>query len=86
MPMEYLKAIAVEMLPYDVDDEAGVDMLRVLEAAGMVEVQFAPGRGSPARVVAVTGLGRASLLAETAKQVIRRQRSPEVSSAWAALS
>lgn len=86
MPMEYLKVIAVEMLPFDVDDEADLDMLRVLEAAGMVEVQFAPGRGSPARVVAVTGLGRASLLAETAKQVIRRQRSPEISSAWAALS
>ncbi|EJE50657.1 hypothetical protein PMI14_04698 [Acidovorax sp. CF316] len=85
MPMEYLKVIAVEMLPFEVDDEADVDMLRVLEAAGMVEVQFAPGRGSPARVIAVTGLGRASLLAETAKQVIRR-RSPEVSSAWAALS
>ncbi len=85
MPMEYLKVIAVEMLPFDVDDEAGVDKLRVLEAAGMVEVQFAQGRGAPARVVAVTGLGRASLLAEVAKQVIR-QRGPEVSSAWAALS
>ncbi|WP_305745619.1 hypothetical protein [Acidovorax sp. A1169] len=86
MPMEYLKVIAVEMLPFDVNDEAGVDKLRVLEAAGMVEVQFTQERGSPpARVVAITGLGRASLLAEVAKQVIR-QRSPEVSSAWAALS
>jgi len=85
MPMEYLKVIAAEMLPFEVDDEAEVDMLRVLEAAGMVEVQFAAERGSPARVIAITGLGRASLLAEVARQVIR-QRSPEVSSAWAALS
>ncbi len=83
MPMEYLRVIAVEMFPFDVDDEAGVDKLRVLEAAGMVEVQFE--RGS-AHVIAVTGLGRASLLAEVAKQVIRQRRSPEVSSAWAALS
>ncbi len=82
MPMEYLRVIAVEMLPFDVNDEAGVDKLRVLEAAGMVEVQFERGT---AQVIAITGLGRASLLAEVAKQVIR-QRSPEVSSAWAALS
>lgn len=82
MPMEYLRVIAVETLPFDVDDEADVDKLRVLEAAGMVEVQFAQGT---ALVIAITGLGRASLLAEVARQVIR-QRSPEVSSAWAALS
>ncbi len=85
MPMEYLKEIAAEMLPFDVEDEADVDKLRILVAAGMVEVQFGQEHGSCARVVAITGLGRASLLAEFAKQVIR-QRSPEVASAWAALS
>jgi hypothetical protein len=85
MPIEYLKVIAVETLPMDVDDEACIDKLRVLDAAGMVEMEFIPEPRALVRVIAITGLGRASLLADKARRVIR-ERNPEVSSAWAALS
>ncbi|WP_440112566.1 hypothetical protein [Acidovorax sp. BL-A-41-H1] len=65
MPMEYLRSLERDALPFLECDEDNIDKLRVLSAAGMVEVQFAP-MNSPdqtARVLCITGLGCATLRA-----------------------
>ncbi|RYF28271.1 MAG: hypothetical protein EOO33_01465 [Comamonadaceae bacterium] len=76
MPMEFLRELAHgDRFPVVVDDEADIDKLRVLRAAGMVEAQLPDSPHQPAYIVAITGLGRATLRAQVARQVIAlRQR------------
>lgn len=65
MPMEYLRSLERDALPFLERDMGNIDKLRVLNAAGMVDVQFAP-MNSPdqtARVLCITGLGCATLRA-----------------------
>ncbi|NMM86981.1 hypothetical protein B2J88_21865 [Rhodococcus sp. SRB_17] len=77
MSIEYLQQLASDgTFPVDVTD----DTLRILKAAGMVEVQLPDGDRSHACVHAITGKGRAAMLAEIANQVIAR-RSADVESA-----
>ncbi|NMM78191.1 hypothetical protein B2J86_13805 [Acidovorax sp. SRB_14] len=81
MSIEYLQQLASDgTFPVDVTDEAKIDTLRILKAAGMVEVQLPDGDRSHACVHAITGKGRAAMLAEIANQVIAR-RSADVESA-----
>lgn len=63
MPMEYLRELPRDQLPRIETDVACIDKLRVLSAAGMVEAELpAPDDPRPrARVLAVTGLGCATL-------------------------
>ena len=64
MLMEYLRGLDHDELPYPETDTANIDKLRILHAAGMVEVEL-PGIDAPlpvAQVIAVTGLGCATLL------------------------
>ncbi|AOG24355.1 uvs104 domain protein [Acidovorax sp. RAC01] len=65
MPLEYLRAIERDALPILECVPENVDKLRVLNAAGMVEVQLAPVDApvQTARVLCVTGLGCATLRA-----------------------
>lgn len=65
MPMEYLRALERDALPFIESDVMNIDKLRVLRAAGMVEVQL-PAVDSPqqkAQVLYITGLGCATLRA-----------------------
>lgn len=76
MPMEFLRKLAHgDRFPVVVDDEADIDKLRVLRAAGMVEAHLPDAPQQPAHIIAITGLGRATLRAQVARQVIElRQR------------
>lgn len=65
MPMEYLRELERDALPLIESDVRNIDKLRILRAAGMVEVQLPP-VDSPfqkAQVLYVTGLGCATLRA-----------------------
>lgn len=65
MPMEYLRELERDALPLIESDVVNIDKLRILRAAGMVEVQL-PAVDSPfqkAQVLYVTGLGCATLRA-----------------------
>ena len=84
MSIDYLKEITQESFPLEIHEEASVDKLRILHAAGMVEMEWITGDARAARVLAVTGLGRASILADTAHRVIQKRKT-EPSSAWADL-
>lgn len=80
MPMELLRQLAQrDQFPAPVVGEAEVDKLRVLRAAGMVQDEL-PGEGESvrsARVITITGLGRATLRAQAAREFIaRRDRLP----------
>lgn len=69
MPMEYLRELERDALPLVELDAVNIDKLRVLHAAGMVEVQL-PSVDSPcqkAQVLYVTGLGCATLRAHGAR-------------------
>ena len=65
MPMEYLQGLARDELPLIESDVTNIDKLRVLCAAGMVEVQLPPVDAPQprAQVLYITGLGRATLRA-----------------------
>ena len=78
MPMELLRQLAQrDQFPAPVVGEAEVDKLRVLRAAGMVQAEL-PGEGESVRSARViTGLGRATLRAQAAREFIaRRDRLP----------
>ena len=65
MPIEYLRELERGALPLIESDVVNIDKLRVLRAAGMVEVQLPP-VDSPqqkAQVLYITGLGCATLRA-----------------------
>jgi hypothetical protein len=68
MPFEYLREIAQTQLPLTVDQEANIDKLRVLHAAGLVSVMLpSPTTAGPeqfARVLAITPKGRQMLAQE----------------------
>lgn len=69
MPMEYLRELERDSLPVVESDVGNIDKLRVLHAAGMVEVQLPP-VDSPcqrAQILYVTGLGCATLRAHGAR-------------------
>lgn len=71
MPMEFLRQLAhADRFPVVVSDESDIDKLRVLHAAGMVEARLPALPHEPAQIVAITGLGRASLRAQVARRVI----------------
>ncbi|NMM76074.1 hypothetical protein B2J88_18960 [Rhodococcus sp. SRB_17] len=80
MVIEYLQQLASDApLPLDVTDQAKIDLLRVLRAAGMVEAQIPDQEGGHARVHAITDKGHAALLAETASQVNAKRSAEEKS-------
>lgn len=60
MPFEYLREIAETSLPLTVEDEASIDKLRVLRAAGLVSVMLPHPHSDRqyARVLAITPEGR----------------------------
>ena len=65
MPVEYLRGLERDSLPVIESDVLNIDKLRILRAAGMVEVQL-PSVDSPhqkAQVLYVTGLGCATIRA-----------------------
>lgn len=67
MPMEYLRGLERDALPMIETDVVNIDKLRILRAAGMVEVQLPP-VDSPqqnAQILYVTGLGCATLRAQS---------------------
>jgi hypothetical protein len=69
--MEYLRDLERDALPLIESDVVNIDKLRILRAAGMVEVQLPP-VDSPqqnAQVLFVTGLGCATLRAADLRQV-----------------
>lgn len=75
MPMEFLRNLAEEdRFPLSVSDEADIDKLRVLRAAGMVEAHLPDAPHQPAQILTITGLGRATLRAQMARQVIELRR------------
>lgn len=77
MPMEYLRALERDALPLIESDVVNIDKLRILRAAGMVEVQLPP-VDSPhqkAQVLYVTGLGCATLRACGASVKIHHRES-----------
>lgn len=63
MPMEYLQGLERDDLPLIETDASNIDKLRVLHAAGMVEVLLpALDASQPkAKVLYITGLGCATL-------------------------
>lgn len=65
MPMEYLLGLAQDELPLIESDVASIDKLRLLHAAGLVEVRFPPVDSifQTAQVLYITGLGCATLRA-----------------------
>jgi hypothetical protein len=65
MPIEYLRSLERDALPFLERNVANIDKLRVLNAAGMVDVQFAPMNSveQTAHVLCITGLGCATLRA-----------------------
>lgn len=77
MTLELLRQLAQEdRFPAPVVDEADIDKLRVLRAAGMVQADL-PGEwasGKAARLIAITGLGRATLRAQAAREFIARRK------------
>lgn len=81
--LNYLRKLAQEdRFPASVTGEDAIDMLRVLQAAGMVQADMPDDGpsgcvGRVARLISITGLGRATLRAETAREFIaRRKRLP----------
>lgn len=75
MPMEFLRKLAHgDRFPVEVADEADIDKLRILRAAGMVEAHLPEGPHQPAQIVTITGLGRATLRVQVARQVIELRR------------
>lgn len=79
MPMEYLRELERDALPMVESNVVNIDKLRVLSAAGMVEVQLPP-VDSPqqnARVLYITGLGCATLRAYGPRSRIPRRRQPQ---------
>lgn len=79
MPMEYLRELERDALPLVESDVVNIDKLRVLRAAGMVEVQLPP-VDSPhqkANVLYVTGLGCATLRAYGSRARVLRRREPQ---------
>lgn len=75
MPMEYLQTLKPEIFPFVEVDMANIDKLRVLRAAGMVEVELPP-VDSPrqnAQVLYITGLGCATLRARGALAPVPRR-------------
>lgn len=77
MPMEYLRELERDALPLIESDVVNIDKLRVLRAAGMVEVQLPP-VDSPqqkAQVLYVTGLGCATLRAFGPRLKVPRRQS-----------
>lgn len=75
MPMEFLRKLAdCDRFPLHVSDEADIDKVRVLRAAGMLEAELPDAPQQPAQVTAITGLGRATLRAQAARQVIDLRR------------
>lgn len=82
MPMELLRQLAQrDEFPASVVDEATIDKLRVLRAAGMVQAEL-PGEGESsgsACLHSITGLGRATLRAQAAREFIaRREQLPGI--------
>ncbi len=75
MPMELLRELATmaNQFPVPVIDQADVDKLRILAAAGMVQALLPQEPGQAARLIAITGLGRATLLAQNAREVIAQR-------------
>lgn len=71
MPMEYLRGLERDALPLVETNVVNIDKLRILRAAGMVEVRLPP-VDSPqqnAQVLYVTGLGCATLRACSVRSV-----------------
>lgn len=70
MPMEYLQGLQRDELPLIESDVGNIDKLRVLSAAGMVEVRLPPvdAPHQKAQVLYVTGLGCATLRARGANR------------------
>jgi hypothetical protein len=78
MPMEYLRGLERDALPLIESDVVNIDKLRVLRAAGMVEVRLPP-VDSPqqkAQVLYVTGLGCATLRASGGIRTGEARRIP----------
>lgn len=76
MPIDYLRTLRHDELPYPETDATNIDKLRVLRAAGMVDVEL-PDVDAPspvARVIAVTGLGCATLRVHAVPPHSRRTR------------
>lgn len=71
MPMEYLQGLERDDLPLIETDVGNIDKLRVLRAAGMVEVRLPPvdAQQPKAHVLYITGLGCATLRAHGAGRV-----------------
>ncbi|MNV53717.1 hypothetical protein D3C71_1458750 [compost metagenome] len=71
MPMEYLQGLERDDLPLIESDVGNIDKLRVLRAAGMVEVRLPPvdAQQPKAHVLYITGLGCATLRAHGAGRV-----------------
>lgn len=69
MPMEYLQGLERDALPFIETEVTNIDKLRVLRAAGMVEVRLPAVEAAQqkAQVLYVTGLGCATLRAYRAK-------------------
>ena len=70
MPMEYLLGLHRDELPLLESDIRNIDKLRVLRAAGMVEVRLSPpdAQQQQAQVLYITGLGCATLRARGARR------------------
>ncbi|MFY3384123.1 hypothetical protein ACOQFS_08285 [Paracidovorax sp. MALMAid1276] len=68
--MEYLLGLHRDELPLFESDIRNIDKLRVLSAAGMVEVRLPPPDAphQPAQVLYITGLGCATLRARSAQR------------------
>lgn len=85
MPMEYLRELERDALPLIESDVVNIDKLRVLHAAGMVEVQL-PAVDSPqqkAQVLYITGLGCATLRAYgTRLKIPRRELRCDLESSY----
>lgn len=79
MPLEFLRPLAqCDQFPTLVTDEADIDKLRVLRAAGMVQATLPDTPGQSACVTAITGLGHASLRAQRAREVLASRKEPVV--------
>lgn len=78
MPMEYLRELQRDALPLFESDVVNIDKLRVLRAAGMVEVQLPPvdAPQQKAQVLYVTGLGCATLRAALPPWKMSRRLTP----------
>lgn len=76
MPIDYLRTLKHDELPYPETDAINIDKLRVLRAAGMVDVELPDldAQRPVARVIAVTGLGCATLRVHAVPPRSRRTR------------